>query len=108
VAVKRSGSTVNLRLRKEEADAPLPTHEVQPAAAEIPRGEAATCPRCGQAVWDYARRCPHCGVHFAGEAWEFKSPSPLHRSRSRRGVILVVVGLMVLALLLAVVLRWAL
>jgi hypothetical protein len=33
--------------------------------------EEVPCSSCGKAVWVRAERCPHCGVHFAGEAWEF-------------------------------------
>lgn len=41
------------------------------------------CARCGRYVWAYAQRCHHCGVHFAGEAWQFaptgQARLPVHR-----------------------------
>ena len=30
------------------------------------------CARCGEHVWAYAQRCPNCGVHYSGEAWQFR------------------------------------
>ena len=33
--------------------------------------ETVVCARCGKYIWAYAIRCPKCGVHFNGEAWQF-------------------------------------
>ena len=30
------------------------------------------CARCGAHVWSHTQRCPQCGVHFSGEAWQFE------------------------------------
>ena len=50
-------------------------------------GDTVPCARCGQEVWEGAERCPHCGVHFAGEAWEFASAGGKGRARLPRWVV---------------------
>ena len=44
------------------------------------------CAHCGRPVWDYAQRCPHCGVHYSGEAWQFRydGEDGEHQGTSRR------------------------
>lgn len=65
-------------------------------------GQTVPCPRCGGQVWEYAQRCPHCGVHFTGEAWEFEVNKG-EKPRRRRllwilAAILVIVAILLLAL----------
>jgi len=45
--------------------------------------QTVACAHCGDQVWSYTQQCPHCGVHFAGEAWEFeyRDGRKLHPSR---------------------------
>lgn len=60
--------------------------------------ETVPCARCGQDIWAYAQRCPECGVHFSGEAWQFHpaGESPARRSHWWYALI---VALMILGLL---------
>ena len=32
------------------------------------------CAHCGRQVWIYVQRCPHCGIHFSSESWQFAYP----------------------------------
>ncbi len=34
------------------------------------------CIKCGAQISAYATRCPECGVHFRGEAYDFVRPEP--------------------------------
>jgi len=61
--------------------------------------ETVPCARCGRQVWAYAQRCQHCGVHFLGEAWQFKSAGGA-TTHPRRPWLWLIVGLCVLAMLL--------
>ena len=65
-------------------------------------GETVPCARCGKPVWTYAQRCQHCGVHFAGEAWQFKPAGEAIR-HPRRLLLWLIIGLCVLAMLMIVV-----
>ena len=57
--------------------------------------ETVPCARCGRKIWSYVQRCPHCGVHFSGEAWEFRFAG----AGARPPVWLcVVIGLIVVAI----------
>lgn len=65
------------------------------------------CGKCGRPVHEHASRCPHCGVWFDGEAYEFSGPVTLRgrawrRTRSAFWVLLVLVLLLVGLLALAV------
>lgn len=37
--------------------------------------EKIPCAKCGQLIHMYTTRCPHCGIHFRGAAFEFEHPS---------------------------------
>ena len=39
------------------------------------------CARCGDPVWAYAQRCPKCGIHYSGEAWQFRYDDESGRPR---------------------------
>ena len=56
------------------------------------------CARCGEHVWSYTQRCPHCGVHYSGEAWQFELHDGRKQHTSSRWCWLIVV-LLVLGLL---------
>lgn len=64
------------------------------------------CGKCGRPVHEHANRCPHCGVWFDGEAYEFSGPVSLRgrawrRARSAFWVLLVLVAILVGLLTLA-------
>lgn len=42
--------------------------------------DTVACAHCGEEIWSYAQRCPQCGTHFRGEAWQFE-----HRPRGHGG-----------------------
>jgi hypothetical protein len=61
------------------------------------------CPRCGTMVPGYAARCPECGVHFRGEAYDFapddfRLPHGIRRL-ARPAVVVIVLILMILLLI---------
>lgn len=37
------------------------------------------CAHCGEPILATVTRCPECGVHFQGEAYEFSHPSALEQ-----------------------------
>lgn len=37
--------------------------------------ETVRCAKCRKYIWAYAIRCPKCGTHFNGEAWQFAPSS---------------------------------
>ena len=59
------------------------------------------CAKCGTRIPMDATRCPECGVHFQGEAFQFTYAADAEPRRSVRGKL--VVGLLVAAVVLAVV-----
>lgn len=64
--------------------------------------EVVQCPKCGKAIWAYARKCPKCGIHFAGEAWQFADNTgrkgTSNSLNQRLGVIVVVLVILAFAL----------
>jgi hypothetical protein len=65
------------------------------------------CARCGKSILATVIRCPECGVHFQGEAYEFTHPSQRGsgRTRTRRWVVAVAVVLLA-ALVLGAIGPW--
>jgi hypothetical protein len=65
------------------------------------------CARCGKRILATATRCPECGVHFQGEAYEFMHASERAAGRglARRWLVLVAVLLLV-GLVLSAVGQW--
>ncbi len=61
--------------------------------------ETVPCAHCGREVWAYAQRCPQCGTHFSGEAWQFQYQDGGRQKSGRSWRWLVVVLLLVLAML---------
>lgn len=64
--------------------------------------ERVRCPRCNKLILMHEVRCEHCGLHFAGEAWQF-SPSTAPRTASSRSrwLTLAIVTVLLVALVLA-------
>jgi hypothetical protein len=72
------------------------------------RDEAASdtqvrCPRCNKLIFMNAQRCGHCGLHFAGEAWEFSSSARSRQAGSVFGLSRWWIVTIALALVLAIV-----
>jgi len=81
------------RLRQRAAaqalrDAP-PSNE--PCPGEVP------CARCGEPIFGYVRQCPHCGVHFSGDAETYAPKEGMSR-RTKCIVALVAVTLLLMGL----------
>jgi len=56
------------------------------------------CAKCGALINAYARRCPECGIHFDGEAYDFAPRTGLKLPRALRwiagaGLLLVVIAI---------------
>jgi len=65
-----------------------------------------TCPRCGARIYAHTMRCPDCGVHFRGLAYEFSPEENAERRQPRAirwlaVVLLVLAGVCVLAVIFA-------
>jgi hypothetical protein len=63
------------------------------------------CPRCARPVFQRATRCPHCGLWFEGEAYEFTTDTDrLARGRTwtatRRALVLVVAAALIMLTLI--------
>ncbi len=67
-------------------------------------GQTVSCAHCGRQIWTYAQRCPRCGVHFSGEAWEFRFDS-MGQGLCFSVWLWLVVGLILLAFVILWV-RW--
>ncbi len=93
-----------MRLAHADDDDP----PVEPDAAAGDDGpETVPCPKCGRDIWAYTQRCPHCGVHFNGEAWEFAGSTRRGRRGDpalRRRLFVIVVVLMLIAFALVYIL----
>lgn len=63
----------------------------EPGAGEVP------CARCGEPIFGFARQCPHCGVHFSGNA-EALAPKEGMSRRTKCIVALVAVALLLMGL----------
>ncbi len=51
-----------------------------------------TCPKCKKEVWAKATQCPHCKIHYAGEAWEYGEymrVKPLKLSKKWAAIIVI-------------------
>ena len=59
------------------------------------------CAKCGKRIPMDATRCPECGVHFQGEAFQFAHASEAERGRPIRSTL--VLALLIGAVVLAVV-----
>jgi endogenous inhibitor of DNA gyrase (YacG/DUF329 family) len=69
-------------------------------------GDTVACARCGRMVWAQAQRCPHCGVHFAGEAWEFRPAGARRWGGLPRWAVVTGLVLAAILILLAVLCGW--
>ena len=57
------------------------------------------CSHCGEWIFARSKRCPKCGVHFRGEAFQFVHESDeLHDERQRRRRRALVGGVTILVL----------
>jgi hypothetical protein len=68
--------------------------------------ETVACAHCGRQIWAYAPRCPHCGVHFSGEAWEFHPAGAGRSGRIRAWVVITAVLLVAVIILMGVLRIW--
>jgi hypothetical protein len=64
------------------------------------------CPRCRKLIEMHERRCEHCGLHFAGEAWEFSPSSHSHAGWNQFGMPRWLVVIAVMSLVAAVLSTW--
>jgi ribosomal protein L37AE/L43A len=62
--------------------------------------DSVRCARCGKMILATVTRCPECGVHFQGEAYDFAPESGSTLGGRLRGWGLLVVVILVLAALL--------
>lgn len=46
-------------------------------------GERVPCPRCSRPIPASVTRCPHCRVHFDGEAYQFTERAPFESGVGR-------------------------
>lgn len=67
--------------------------------------ERVCCPRCNKFIFMHEVRCEHCGLHFAGDAWQF-SPSTSSQARSSRWQSRWLTAAIVAAILVALVLAY--
>ncbi len=60
------------------------------------------CVKCGALISAYATRCPECGIHFRGEAYDFVRPEPRRPKAVRviAWIALAMVALVALTLVL--------
>ena len=60
------------------------------------------CAHCGEYIGMHKTRCPYCGIHFRGEAFQFKHSSEeeqtLARNRTVRVLALIVIILIIISL----------
>ena len=75
-----------------------------PTPEDIERfsGETGFCPDCGEELWDQAGQCPSCGVFLAGQT---ATRHPVE-GRLRRGWIVLVAAITLLAFAMAILGRW--
>ncbi len=75
-----------------------------PTPEDIERfsGETGFCPDCGEELWDQAGQCPSCGVFLAGQT---ATRDPVE-GRLRRGWIVLVAVITLLAFAMAILGRW--
>jgi len=59
------------------------------------------CARCGKMILATATRCPECGVHFQGEAYDFEHPAERGGGRRLRGWVLLVAIVLLAALVVS-------
>ncbi len=57
------------------------------------------CPKCQEEVWARATQCPHCKIHYAGEAWEFGDYLRVKPLKISKKMGLIVIGLLIIAFL---------
>ena len=51
------------------------------------------CPKCKKEVWAKVTQCPHCKIHYAGEAWEYGQylrVKPLKISKKMAIIIIII------------------
>ena len=63
------------------------------------RDSQVKCARCGKWIMEEATRCDHCGVHFSGEAGDFRHPT----DRQRHATSKLVRWLFVIAVLITLI-----
>jgi hypothetical protein len=63
------------------------------------------CPRCGKSNFMHDQRCQHCGLWFAGEAFQF-APSEPAPNRRRLVFRIILWYLVVVAAFFAIALVW--
>lgn len=74
-----------------------------PTDDDIDRFSAQTghCPDCGEEIWDEAWQCPHCDAVVEGRILRDR-PDPAGRLISKRAVLVLAGGLVLLLLLLQI------
>lgn len=67
-------------------------------------GDRVPCPRCSKPVPASATRCPHCRVHFDGEAYQFSEGLPYESGVGSKWIRLAAWALIAIIVLLLAVL----
>lgn len=63
------------------------------------------CAKCGRLIPMHSTRCPYCGIHFMGEAFEFRHASERFDAtghRFLRWIALLLIGIIVAILVLLI------